>query len=120
MHTGSANKKFKTEVLFVPKLSEQNKAIDLSPIILSNGSQITYTDRFTYLGSVITHNLSDEYDINLRICKANQAFGSLRSLIFCNPFIPLKIKRYFYVAITVNLLLWGNECWALSNHMLKN
>ena len=119
MHTGSIDKKSKTEVLFVPKRSEQNKPTDLSPIILSNGTQITYTKRFTYLGSVIASDLSDDPDITLRISKANQAFGSLRSLIFCNPFIPLEIKRYFYIAITVNLLLWGNECWALSTHMLK-
>ena len=119
MHTGTTSKKSKTEVLFIPKRDESSNTADLSPIILSDGTQITFTQQFTYLGSIITSDLSDDVDINHRISKANQAFGSLRSLIFCNPYLPLKIKRYFYVAITVNLLLWGNECWALSSKMLK-
>ena len=99
MHTGTSNKKSKTEVLFIPRRNDTSNSTDLSPIILSNGTQITFTTQFTYLGSVITSTLSDDIDINQRISKANQAFGSLRSLIFCNPFIPLKIKRYFYIAI---------------------
>ena len=72
MHTGTVNKKSKTEVLYVPKrvksISKDNTELpDLSPIILTNDTQITYTDRFTYLGSVITSDLSDDCDINLRM-----------------------------------------------------
>ena len=118
IHTGSETSKSKTEVLFVPKRDSKDTA-DLSPIALSDGSRITFANQFTYLGSIITSDLFDEVDVNHRIAKANQAFGSLQSLIFRNPFLPLAIKQYFYILICVNLLLWGFECWALSSHMLQ-
>ena len=105
MHTGTSNMKSKTEVLFIPCQNDTSNNTDLSPIKISNGTQITLTTQFIYLGSVIASTLSDNIDIDQRISKANQAFGALRSLIFCNPFIPLKIKRYFHIAITIILLL---------------
>ena len=119
MHTGTVSKKSKTEVLFIPRRNESSNTADLNPIILSYGTQITFIQQFTYLGSIITSNLFGDVGINHQISKTNQAFGSLKSFIFGNPYLPLKIKRYFYIAITVNLLLWGNECWALSSKMIK-
>ena len=88
MHTGTPNKKSKTEVLFIPHQNDINNNTDVSPIILSNGTQIIFTTQFT-------STLSDDIDINPRICKTNQVFGCLRSLIFCNPFIPLKLSDIF-------------------------
>ena len=117
MHTGTQDKKSKTEILHIPRRTSTTPT-DTSPIILSDGTRITFCNRFTYLGSIITSTLSDEDDINHRITKATQAFGSLRSLIFCNPYIPLKIKQYLYLAVPINLLLWGNENWALPERML--
>ena len=40
-------------------------------------------------------------------------------MVFGNPFLLFGIKRHFYIAIIVNLLLWGNEWWALSSYMLQ-
>ena len=74
MHTGTLSKKLKTEVPFVPKRNDASNTTDLIPIVLSDGTQITFTNQFTYLGSVITSNLSDDADVNQRI----NAFGSLR------------------------------------------
>ena len=39
--------------------------------------------------------------------------------IFGNPYLP-EIKRYLYVMITVNLLLWACENWTLSVRMTRN
>ena len=119
MHTGTEDKKSKTEVLFIPRRTPHSTPPDTSPITLSDGTRITFCERFTYLGSVIHQSLSDDEDVHRRITKATQAFGSLRSLIFCNPHLPLKIKQYLYMAIPVNLLLWGSENWALSERMLS-
>ena len=92
MHTGTSSKKPKTEALFIHKQENTNNKTDLNPIILPNGTQTTFTKQFTYLGSIITSNLSNHTDITQRLLKENQAFGSLRSLIFCNTYIPLKLK----------------------------
>ena len=118
MHTGTDQKKSKTEVLHVPAKGEKSTPSDIQPIILTDNSQITFTSEFTYLGSIIASSLSDDKDVLHRITKANSAFGSLRSLIFGNRYLPLKIKRYLYMAIPINLLLWGSENWALSAQML--
>ena len=117
MHTGSETKKSKTEVLHIPQKSTTSTPADTSPIDLYDGTRITFTSHFTYLGSIISWDLSDDVDVTNRITKANKAFGSLRLLIFCNPYLPLTLKKYLYMAITVNLLLWGSENWALSSNM---
>ena len=118
MHTGSKANKSKTEVLFVLK-RDGNDSVDLSPISLSNRSRITFANQLTYLGSIISSDLSNEVDVDHRIAKANQAFGSLRSLIFRNPFLPLAIKRYFYISICVNLLFNVTSTDTLYTYLYK-
>ena len=112
MHTGTEDKNTKTEVIFIPRRRPHPTPPNTCPITLSDGTRITFYERFTYLGSVIHQSLSDDEDVHRRITKATQAFGSLRSLIFGNPHLPLKIKQYLYMAIPVNLLLCL-QCYSL-------
>jgi curved DNA-binding protein CbpA len=44
--------------------------------------------------------------------------GALSNL-WKNPFIDLKTKHSFFLAIPINLLLWGCESWALKESALK-
>ena len=91
MHTGSEKKKSETEVLHIPKKLSQSITADTSPIELYDESKITFTThRATYLDSIISSNLSDDTYVSNRITKT---FGLLQSLIFCNPYLPLKIKK---------------------------
>ena len=71
----------------------------------ANGTYITFTEKLTYLGSVITSSLQDDEDVNNRISKASRAFGALRHNFFANSYIPLTLKRSLYLSIVVNLLL---------------
>ena len=117
MHVGTESKKSKTEVLRVlTKESERTTSV-IKLIIIFDGTQTIFTPAFTYLGSIITSCLSDTKDITNRVSKVNSAFGSLQSLIFGNKYLTLKIKRYLYLAIPINLLLWGSTNWALSAQM---
>ena len=119
MYTGTSSKKSKTEVLFVPKRDDTSNSTDLSPILLSKGTQKTFHEP-VYLPR-FDHHFGLKWWCR---CKPENRQGKLSLRFpeisdFYNPFIPLKIKQYFYVAITVNLWLWGNECWALSSNMLR-
>ena len=105
MHTGTTSSKSKTEVLRIPKQKISSSSANTAPITLTDGTRITFTTKFTYLGTIVTSDLSDNEDISNRIAKATRIFGFLRSLIFGNPYLSPRIKRYFYMAINVNLLL---------------
>ena len=64
---------------------------DLSEISF-NDRYIPIVDEFTYLGSVITRDLSDEMDVDRRIQKAGNAFGMMRKCLFSSPVVKLKVK----------------------------
>ena len=83
-------------------------------LVCDSGGFITFTNEFRYLGTIISSDLRDRPDIDRRINQASKAFGSLRSSVFCNEkqLSPI-IRRRLFMAIVVNLLLWGCETWAL-------
>ena len=112
MHTGNKNKS-RTEILHTLANGSEIQPSDIQPVIFIDKSQINFTSEFIYLGSIVISSLSDDKDVLHRITKANKAFGFIWSLIFGNKYLPLKIKRYLYMAIPINLLLWVSENWAL-------
>ena len=63
--------------------------------------------------SSITHNLDDRIDVEARKKQATKALGAMMKNVFNNPHLEVKTKRMLYLAIPVNLLLWGSETWAL-------
>ena len=70
---------------------------DLSDISF-NDRYIPIVDEFTYLGSVITRDLSDEMDVDRRIQKAGNAFGMMRKCLFSSPVVKLKVKAKMFFA----------------------
>jgi len=52
------------------------------PDIIIGDRFIPIVDEFTYLGSVISRDCSDEADVNRRILKARNAFGMIRKCLF--------------------------------------
>ena len=72
-----------------------------------------------YLGSFISYNLRDDFDIDLRIKKAGQAMGALKHF-FNNEHVDTYTKHLIFKAIPLNLLLWGCETWSLrEDHYVK-
>lgn len=81
-----------------------------------DGAIVTYTAVFKYLGTLIPFDLRDDLDIEARINAATRNFGAMRNFYRASQ-VSIKAKYSIFMAIQVNLLLWGCECWALRVHL---
>ena len=80
------------------------------------GTTVTYTSEFPYLGSRITFDLDDTRDIDARINAATRNFGAMSNFYRASQ-VGINEKFRVFMAIQVNLLLWGCESWALKVHL---
>ena len=79
-----------------------------------NGSTLKLVDKFTYLGSSVS---STETDIDTRLAKAWTAINRL-SIIWKSDLTD-KMKRSFFQAAIVSILLYGCTTWTLTKRMEK-
>ena len=79
---------------------------------------VSFTRHFKYLGSYISYNLRDDYDIESRIAAASQSMGALKN-VWNNPHMEIYSKYLLFRAIPINLLLWGCETWSLRQVLLN-
>ena len=121
--TSQPDKPAKTEILFVsmpdksyvsPKTYDNT---DLSPIELGNNLFIPIVEKFCYLGTILSRNCKDTDDIENRIKRASSAFGALRKSLFTNPSISEKVRGAVYSTLILPILLYGSECWCLSENL---
>ena len=61
---------------------------------------------------------TDDCDVDTRIKKACSAFGALKKCIFSSPHIIESVKGSVYQALILPILLYGSECWSLTEEML--
>ena len=92
--------------------------VDLSNFVIGD-RYIPIVDEFTYLGSVISRDCSDESDVNRRIQKACNAFGLIRKSLISSSKIKLGIKAKVYCTFILPILLYGVECWSLTEKLLN-
>ena len=83
-------------------------------ISILNGGALKLVDKLTYLGSSIS---STENDINTRLVKAWTAIDRL-SVIWKSDLTD-KIKRSFFQAVVISILVYGCTTWMLTKHMEK-
>jgi hypothetical protein len=95
-----------------PSFLDDNKNILPDQINILQGNVNFCTD-FKYLGSTISHNLTDDNEIIIRIKKANAQFGALKSVLLGRT-LRLSTKISLFNAIILNTALWGCESWTLS------
>ena len=88
-----------------------NQTGDISTL---NGSFLKLVDKFTYLGSSI---LSTEIDINMWLAKVWTAIDRLT--VIWKSDLTNKIKRSFFQAVVVLILLYGCTTWTLTKRMEK-
>ena len=74
--------------------------------------------RNKYLGSFIAYNLRDCYTIDMRIAAASKSMGMLKGF-FNKKQISTYTKFLIFRAITLNILLWGCENWAMRADLLS-
>ena len=72
---------------------------------------------FIYLGSAVSRDCTDEEDVKMRIDAAGGAFAALRDKIFASKSITLKVKKFVYLALVLTILLYGSECWSLTEKL---
>ena len=70
-------------------------------------------DKFTYLGSTISSNLSLDDELNTRIGKAMTAMARLAKRVWDNTMLSINTKMRVYQACVLSTLLYGSESWTL-------
>ena len=88
-----------------------NQSGDISTL---DGASLKLVDKFTYLGSSV---LSTEKDIDTRLTKAWTAIDKL-SVIWKSDLTD-KMKRSFFQAAVVSILLYGCATWMLTKRLEK-
>ena len=79
-----------------------------------DGASLKLVDKFTYLGSSVS---STEKDIDTRLTKARTAIDRL-SIIWKSDLTD-KMKRSFFQAAVVLILLYGCTTWTLTKRLEK-
>ena len=88
-----------------------NQTGDISTL---GSSSLKLVDKFTYLGSSVS---STEKDIDTRLAKAWTANDSL--LVIWKSDLTKKLKRIFFQAAVVSVLLYGCTTWMLNKRIEK-
>ena len=88
-----------------------NQTGDISTL---DGTPLKLVDKFTYLGSSVS---SIENDINTRLTKAWTTINRL-SILWKSDLID-KMKRSFFQAAVVSILLYGCTTWTLTKRLEK-
>ena len=96
----------------VDKRHPETQRVDL------DDGYVEFTKHFPYLGSFISYNLKDNFDISKRISKTFQNMGMLKH-VWEDPHLNLYSKYLFFVAMPLNLLLWGCKSWALKKTFIQ-
>jgi len=63
-------------------------------------------------------DLTNDFDITKRIRLAWGAYAGLRPF-FQNKSVSIRAKKLIFMAIPLNILLWGVESWALTKKLRK-
>lgn len=90
--------------------------VSTAPIITIGEHTLEVVDKFTYLGSTISSNLSLDAELNLRISKSATAMAHLTKRVWDNPMLTLNTKIKVYQACMLSTLLYGSEAWTLYTH----
>ena len=88
-----------------------NQTGDISTL---DGASLKRVDKFTYLGSSVS---STKKDIDTRLTKAWTAIDTL-SIIWKSDLTD-KMKRSFFQAAVVSILLYGCTTWTLTKRLKK-
>ena len=88
-----------------------NQTGDISAL---NGSLLELIDKFTYLGSSVS---STETDTNTRLAKAWAAINRLS--VIGKSDLTDKMKRSFFQAAVMSILLYGCTTWTLTKQLEK-
>ena len=81
------------------------------PSIRIGGQVLNAVERFQYLGSTISSNLSLEPEISSRIAKASAVMSKLHKRVWSNNNLTVNTKMQVYKACVLSTLLYSSESW---------
>ena len=84
-----------------------------APNISIGDHTLEVVEKFTYLGSTISNNLSLDNELNCRIGKAATAMARLTKRVWDNTMLTANTKMRVYQACVLSTLLYGSEAWTL-------
>ena len=96
----------------IVSICKQNRINQTGNIATLDGASLKLVDKFTYLGSSVS---STEKDIDTRLTKAWTAIDRL-SIIWKSDLTD-KMKRSFFQAAVVSILLYGCTTWTLTKRL---
>ena len=88
-------------------------------VITLDGQQISITECFKYLGSIIQKNGEIDGDVNHRI-KTGWLKWKSTTEVLCDYNIPFSLKGKFYRTVVRPSLLYSMECWANKKQYTQN
>ena len=91
---------------------------ELASSVTETNDKIEEVNKFQYLGSVLTSNCSLDAEIDARLSKAAEAFGSLSRLVRYQSKIQKDTKMRLLKSLILLVLFYGSKSWApLSHHI---
>ena len=112
---GLTIRKKKTEVLHQPAPGKPF----VEPTITVNGQRLSAVNRFTYLGSTLSQNVTIDDEVNVKIARANATFSRLHANVWNRRDISLQTKLKVYRAIVLPTLLYACETWTVYQRHAK-
>ncbi|GFR64685.1 endonuclease-reverse transcriptase [Elysia marginata] len=103
--------KKKTEVMILNVLNPQPVQID--------ETILPFTEKFTHIGSCVTPDGGAKDDIINRLGKARTAFRMLNP-VWKSQQYKLSTKIRLYRSCVLSTLLYGSECWRMTDQDLSN
>ena len=92
-------------------------ATNTRPVQIDN-EELHYTDRFTYLGSIISRDGGTDLDIQSRLNKARNSLNMMNK-VWRSSIYNTRTKLKLYHSCVLTALLYGSECWRLTEKDLS-
>ena len=89
------------------------------PHISIDGTNLNAVEHFTYLGSVISIDVTVSKDLDNRLSKASSSFGRLSKRVWQSHSLRLSTNLQIYRAVVVTTLLYGAESWVLYRKQIR-
>ena len=99
----------KTEVLHQPAPGRPY----VEPSITVNGQRLNTVQRFSYLGSTLSQNVTIDDEVSVRIARASSTFGRLYPNVWNRRGITIQTKLKVYRAVVLPTLLYACETWTV-------
>ena len=95
----------------IRKTEVMGEDVPSPPFITIDNQELEIADYFTYLGSIISSNLSLDSEIDKRIAKAASVMARLSKRVWSNNQLTSNTKLQVYQACVLSTLLYGSESW---------